>query len=182
MLNFNEVAMQCASGTSPAVMSAVIQVESGGNPYAIGVVGGRLERQPKTLDEAVETAESLAAAGWNFSVGLAQVNIANLKKFHMTFNEAFQPCANLHAGARILTDCYRNAVAHTENPRVAMREAFSCYYSGNFNRGFMSDRPGEIDYVHHVLRGMTVNVKPVVQNTDTYVVDSYYPTNSTSVF
>lgn len=29
------------------IMHHVVRVESSGNPYAIGVVGGRLQRQPK---------------------------------------------------------------------------------------------------------------------------------------
>lgn len=56
------------------VMHHVVRVESSYNPYAIGVVGGRLVRQPRTLDEAVSTARMLEQRGLNFSVGLAQVN------------------------------------------------------------------------------------------------------------
>lgn len=36
-------------------MARIVAVESSRNPYAIGVVGGRLERQPKTAGEAVAT-------------------------------------------------------------------------------------------------------------------------------
>ena len=56
------------------VMHHVVRVESSGNPYAIGVVGGRLQRQPKNLAEAVATAKMLEQKGFNFSLGLAQVN------------------------------------------------------------------------------------------------------------
>src|SRR3989339_1535530 len=61
-----------------AVMQRVVAVESSYNPFAIGVVGGRLARQPRSLDEAVATARMLEAKGRNFSVGLAQVNRHNL--------------------------------------------------------------------------------------------------------
>jgi len=56
------------------VMQHVVRVESSGNPYAIGVVGGRLARQPRNLSEAVVTAQMLEQQGYNFSLGIAQVN------------------------------------------------------------------------------------------------------------
>jgi type IV secretion system protein VirB1 len=115
---------------SPEVMQHVVQVESGANPYAIGVVGGQLERQPRDLSEALATAQMLDAKGYNFSVGLAQVNRANLERYGLdSYRKAVCPCANLSAGARILADCYTSA--HGNWPK-----AFSCYYSGNFTTGF----------------------------------------------
>lgn len=41
------------------IMQHVVRVESSGNPYAIGIVGARLQRQPKNLTEAVATAKML---------------------------------------------------------------------------------------------------------------------------
>jgi len=115
---------------SPEIMQHVVHVESSANPYAIGVVGGQLERQPRNLSEALATAQMLDAKGYNFSVGLAQVNRANLERYGLgSYREAFGTCANLSAGARILADCYTSA--HGDWPK-----AFSCYYSGNFTTGF----------------------------------------------
>jgi type IV secretion system protein VirB1 len=115
---------------SPEIMRHVVHVESSANPYAIGVVGGQLERQPRNLSEALATARMLDAKGYNFSVGLAQVNRANLERYGLgSYREAFGTCANLSAGARILADCYTSA--HGDWPK-----AFSCYYSGNFTTGF----------------------------------------------
>ncbi|MGP5829257.1 transglycosylase SLT domain-containing protein [Pseudomonas aeruginosa] len=48
MLDFMVLAQQCAPTVAPQTMAAVVQVESSFNPYAIGVVGGRLQRQPKS--------------------------------------------------------------------------------------------------------------------------------------
>src|SRR5271163_2302233 len=76
-LDFVALAQQCAPQVSPVTMAAIVRTESGFNPYAIGVANGRLVRQPASLDEAVSTARALAAGGWNFSAGLAQVNHAN---------------------------------------------------------------------------------------------------------
>ena len=73
-------ALQAAYG-DPEVMEYVVQVESHGNPYAIGVVGGRLLRQPRNLDEAMATAHMLDAGNHDYSLGLAQVHRANLRSF-----------------------------------------------------------------------------------------------------
>lgn len=123
--------MGCTGLAVPAnVMHHVVQVESSFNPYAIGVVGGRLARQPRTLDEAVATARMLEARGLNFSLGLAQVNRYNLGKYGLgSYAKAFSKCPNLQAGSRILAEC------HGRSGRD-WGKAFSCYYSGNFVTGF----------------------------------------------
>ncbi len=111
------------------VMQHVVRVESSRNPFAIGVVGGHLARQPRSLEEALATVEMLRAEGYNFSVGLAQVNRYNLAPYGLkNYAEAFDVCANLQAGARILRECYDRA--------QDWGKAFSCYYSGNFVTGF----------------------------------------------
>ena len=93
------------------VMQHVINVESSRNPYAIGVVGGALVRQPKALDEALATVRMLEEKGYNFSIGLAQVNRYNLGKYGLdSYEKAFQQCPNLQAGSRILAECYKRPV------------------------------------------------------------------------
>ena len=112
-----------------AVLQHVVRVESGFHPYAIGVVGGRLARQPRNLPEAVATARMLEQQGYNFSLGLAQVNRYNLKRQGLnSYEQAFGSCDNLRAGSRILQECYQRA--------GDWGKAFSCYYSGNFTTGF----------------------------------------------
>lgn len=115
---------------SPRVMQHIVQVESGANPFAIGVVGGRLARQPQNMEEALATARMLESKGYNFSVGIAQVNRANLGRYGLdSYRKAFDTCDNLAAGARILAHCLDRA-------RGDWGKAFSCYYSGNFTTGF----------------------------------------------
>lgn len=111
------------------VMQHVVHVESSRNPFAIGVVGGYLARQPRNLDEALAAVRLLKDEGYNFSVGMAQVNRYNLAKYGLnTYAEAFEVCPNLKAGSRILRECYDRA--------LDWGKAFSCYYSGNFVTGF----------------------------------------------
>jgi type IV secretion system protein VirB1 len=127
---------QCAPDVHPVTMQAVVRTESGGNPYAIGVVGGHLARQPRTLDEALVTADALARAGRNYSVGLAQVNRNHLADYGLTGAAAFDACRNLQAGADILARCYAKATSRGQAGQVALRDGLSCYYSGNFQTGY----------------------------------------------
>jgi type IV secretion system protein VirB1 len=69
----------------PPIMQAVVHVESSYNPYAIGVVHGRLVRQPHNAAEAVATAEYLSSMGRNFSLGIAQVNRYNLARYGLNY-------------------------------------------------------------------------------------------------
>lgn len=149
MLDFNALAQQCAPDVHPVTLQAVVRTESGFNPYAIGVVGGHLVRQPHSRDEAVATARALEAQGINFSMGLGQVNRTNLARYGLTYETAFDPCANLGAGSAILHDCYQRAVASMGQGAAALRAAISCYYSGNFVRGQQADADGT-SYVQRV--------------------------------
>lgn len=136
--------MGCQDLAVPAeVMQHVVRVESSFNPYAIGVVGGRLVRQPKTLPEALATVRMLEQRGYNFSVGLAQVNRKNLGKYGLdSYEKAFQACPNLQAGARILAECYSRS-------NESWPKSFSCYYSGDFTTGF---RHGYVQKIYASIR------------------------------
>jgi len=169
MLEFLALAQECAPTVAPQTMAAVVSVESGYNPYAIGVVGGRLARQPKSRDEAVATAQQLEADGWNFSLGVAQVNRYNLPKYQITYEQAFDACTSLRVGSKILEDCYVRASKRTPEPQAALHAAISCYYSGNFTRGFKPDVAGKPSYVQKVLASAGVQPKaiPVVPSIQT---------------
>jgi type IV secretion system protein VirB1 len=123
--------MHCPGLAVPVdVMHHVVNVESAFNPYAIGVVGGHLVHQPDNLPEALATVHMLESRGFNFSLGLAQVNRYNLGKYGLdSYEKAFQACPNLQAGARILAECYNRSGND-------WGRSFSCYYSGNFVTGY----------------------------------------------
>lgn len=134
----------CPNLAVPAeVMHHVVQVESGANPFAIGVVGGQLVRQPASLDEALATVRMLDAKGYDYSLGMAQVNRRNLGRYGLdSYAKAFDACANLAAGAQILAECY----GRSGND---WGKAFSCYYSGNFVTGY---RDGYVQKVYASMR------------------------------
>ncbi|AIO36566.1 transglycosylase SLT domain protein [Burkholderia cenocepacia] len=165
-LDFMSLAQQCAPQIAPVTMAAIVRTESGFNPYAIGVVHGRLQRQPSSAAEAIATVRALEAGGWNFSVGLAQVNRANWPAYGLTTESAFDPCRNLAAGAAILQGCFaaaRNrqfrARAITQaDVQTALRASLSCYASGDFSTGY---RTGYVQRVVDNAAGQSLSVPTV---------------------
>lgn len=172
-VDVSAMVQQCAPQVHPATMQAIVRTESGGNPYAIGVVGGRLARQPRTLAEAVATAASLEQGGWNYSVGLAQVNRSHFAQYGLTGAGAFDACQNLMAGADILSRCYTQAARGTKPQQVALRDGLSCYYSGNFTTGY---RTGYVQRV--VMSAAPVSAQTVVPAIDTRGAIPVIPTRS----
>ena len=147
MIDVAVLVLSCAPLVAQDTAHALIQVESGGNPFAIGVVGGALVRQPKSLPEAVATVTALESAGWNYSVGLGQINKRNFERYGLSPATAFEPCANLTAMQGILGECFFRASRRTgrrESPQAALRDAFSCYYSGNFLTGHRHGYVGKV--------------------------------------
>lgn len=158
MLPGLEMMMGCPNLAVPAeVMQHVVNVESSHNPFAIGVVGGQLARQPQNLGEALATVRMLEEKGYNFSVGLAQVNRANFGKYGLdSYEKAFDLCSNLAVGARILSDCYASSGSD-------WGKAFSCYYSGNFVTGYRDGYVQKIyDSINRSVRiAGNANVAPI---------------------
>ena len=147
MIDLAALVLTCAPLVAQDTARALIQVESGGNPFAIGVVGGALVRQPINLPEAVATVAALEAAGWDYSVGLGQINKRNFERYGLSPATAFEPCANLTAMQGILGECFSRAsrgVARNAPKQAALRDAFSCYYSGNFLTGHQHGYVGKV--------------------------------------
>ena len=144
-LTFIAMTTLCAPLVHPSTAQAIVSTESSFNPLAIGVVAGALQRQPRSLEEALATAQDLRARGRDFSVGLGQINVRNLDRFGMSMADGFDSCKNLAAMQTVLRDCYERADSKDE-PQSVLRRALSCYYSGNFSTGF---RHG---YVSRVVR------------------------------
>jgi len=139
------LALTCAPQVDPRTSQALVAVESSGNPYAIGVVGGALVRQPQHQAEAIATAKALQAAGWDFSLGLAQINVRNLQRLGLSHAQGLDPCTNLQAMQTLLGECLQRAQGvKREAEQLHLRRALSCYYSGNFTAGFAHG------YVHRV--------------------------------
>lgn len=144
---------QCQQLQQAPLMQQIVRVESSGNPFAIGVVGGHLVRQPRSLEEAVATAASLESLGRNYSVGTGQINRVHFKRLGWRENVAtgFDTCSNLRASYGVLQACYDKALRAGYAPTAsggaysAVHAALSCYYSGDLTAG------ARLGYVSRVL-------------------------------
>lgn len=156
-MDFALLMKTCAPEVHPVTLSKVVATESSAHPYAIGVVGGRLERQPRSLGEAVATVRSLRSQGVDFSAGLGQINVRNWARLGLDERSVFEPCRNLASAQTILRECFVRAAGG--DPQLALRRAFSCYYSGNFTTGFSHG------YVAKVVRAPATPLRPAARPT-----------------
>ena len=140
---FLSIATICAPLVHSSTAQAIASTESAMNPHAIGVVAGRLERQPRSLPEALATAEQLRSQGRNFSIGLTQINVHNLERLKLSVADAFDGCKNLQAMQTVLGECFGRASAGVDT-QTSLRRALSCYYSGNFTTGFRQGYVGRV--------------------------------------
>ena len=147
---FEQLVKRCAPDVHPQTMRALVTTESSHNPYAIGVVDGALAKQPRSRDEALQAIEELVGKGANFSLGLAQVNRYNLERYGQTYESILDACTNIRVGADILKECFTRAIKRTQNDQQALRDALSCYYSGNFRRGYEPENGGS-SYVERII-------------------------------
>jgi type IV secretion system protein VirB1 len=144
---------QCAPMVDHQLMMRVISVESSHNPYAIGVVNAHLQRQPQNITEAKATAQFLENAGYNYSVGLAQINRSNFSRFNLNFDSVFDACTNLNAGGQILRECINRASVQGYQADIT-HKALSCYYSGQLNSAVGTQ------YANKVLAKLSINTNP----------------------
>ena len=132
-----ELLLACAPHVAPATLEAVIRVESGGNPLAVNVNGLPVQPPPAAdAAGAARTALSYIQRGFSVDIGLMQVNSRNLAALGMTVERVFDPCANIQAGAAILTARYADAARRQGEGQAALRAALSAYNTGDFVRGF----------------------------------------------
>lgn len=130
------VAQQCAPAIHWETMSALIDVESKSEQWAINDNRSKKRYSPKSLEEAVNIAEQLISEGRSVDLGLAQVNSANLPKLGISVADAFNTCKNLAAAQTVLNGNYRRAMASGyAYGQPALQAALSAYNTGSFTRG-----------------------------------------------
>ena len=108
-IDFAVLAQVCAPWVAPQTMAAIVKTESSFNPYAIGVNGAKLTRQPANKEEAIVTAQWLIAHGYSVDLGLGQINSYNLRKYGYSVSDAFDLCKNMTLSASILEHNYQSA-------------------------------------------------------------------------
>ena len=126
---------RCAPHLGPVTMSAIVQVESGGDPLAIGDNTTRESYHPRDRATAEALADELVAAGHSLDLGIAQINQANLARLGLNLKTVFDPCANLGAASAILAQNYAISKRRFGAGQVALRHALGMYNAGSLDAG-----------------------------------------------
>jgi len=130
---------------SPDVVLAVAKTESGFDPLAIHDNSTGLAPEAKNRADAVSIAARLISLGHSVDLGFMQINApANLAKTGLTVQSAFDQCASIRAGARVLLDGYDGG-GTPEDEQASVLRALSRYNTGNASGGFYNG------YVNKVL-------------------------------
>ncbi len=126
----------CAPNIGRRTMTAIVRVESGGNPLLIR--DNTLDRTfvPHDARQGSVWAHQLLALRHSVDLGISQINDANLPRLGMTVREAFDPCINIHGGATILASDYRAAATEFGAGQYALRRAIGAYNSGSLYAGY----------------------------------------------
>lgn len=139
------LAHQCAPSVAAETLVSVVHTESHFNPYAIGInAKGVAAPDPVNRASAAAAARTLIARGYNIDLGLGQINSANLKWLGLSVEDAFDPCRNLAAAARVLSGNYLSVVRSSPSTEAAIATAVSMYNTGSRSRGFGNGYVGRV--------------------------------------
>jgi len=140
---------RCLPAVPLTMLSAIIRVESGGNPNAMQIDFPRalltqwhlpegtlrLKRQPGTQREALEWLDYFERRGIFVDLGLMQVSTAEAQRRGLPVESLLDPCFNLRAGWQILESAYQLEVKTYGPGQEALRHAISRYNTGDTQRG-----------------------------------------------
>lgn len=129
------LASQCAPNVAPQTVAAIVQTESHGRPFALNVNGGSQPPAQINAASAAATAQRYIAAGYSVDLGLGQINSRNMRWLGLTWETVFDPCTNIAALGKVLTQNYSASIAGRD-PQTALRVALSLYNTGSSSRGF----------------------------------------------
>jgi len=131
ILYISSLCTQCGTSIDPSITRAIIQVESGGNPYAIGDNTTRKSYYPESQSEAVQLAADLISQGHNLDMGLMQINSWHLGRNGVSLESVFEPCDNIKTGTGILSGFLKK---YDGQPQ-AFFKALSAYNTGSAWKG-----------------------------------------------
>lgn len=120
---------------TPDLVKKIVDVESGGHPYAVHVNGADLSLKSSSAQEAEAVAQKYIQRGYSVDMGLMQVNSRNLPKLGFTVRDMFDPDKNIQAGKQIFAEFHRAASERYQDQHSVLRAALSAYNTGSFTRG-----------------------------------------------
>lgn len=89
------------------ILVAIAKVESGFRPFVINInQNGKSVKviNPKSLQEAVVYLQYLHQNGFNYDVGVGQINVSNIKRLGLNPVDLLNPCNNIKVSAYILKE------------------------------------------------------------------------------
>lgn len=111
------LAASCAPQVAAETIAAIAQTESGRDPLAIHDNSTRESHHPAEKGEAAALARQLLRAGHSIDVGLMGINSDNWSWLGLSLEDAFEPCASIRAGAKVLTSL---SVYNSGSPRAGI--------------------------------------------------------------
>lgn len=144
--------MECGTGVHPETLHAIVKTESTGNPYVIANVTDNESYYLTSEEEAISKAKELESSGKKYSAGLMQIYSGNFSAYNLTSDNVFNFCKNISTGADILSKCFIKSKEENEETDMDshLEKALSCYYSGNFKRGFIKDENINSSYIDRI--------------------------------
>ncbi|WP_299239911.1 lytic transglycosylase domain-containing protein [Sulfurihydrogenibium sp.] len=89
------------------LLVAIAKIESGFRPWVINInQNGRSVKviNPKSVEEAAIYLQYLHDNGYNYDVGVGQINVRNIKRLGLRPQQLLDPCNNIMVSAYILKE------------------------------------------------------------------------------
>jgi type IV secretion system protein VirB1 len=126
---------RCAPEIAPSTMTAIVRVESGGDPLAIGDNTARRSYHPGNRASGEALARRLLEEGHSVDLGVAQIDNVNFVRFGVNVHTIFDACTNVSVGAKILAGNYAIARQRYGSGQTALRHAIGMYNTGQLDAG-----------------------------------------------
>ena len=152
---FLALANRCAPEVAPGTLAAVASTESGFNTLAIHDNTTRQSMRPLDAPGAIAVAKRLIAAGHSVDLGLMQIDSANLTHLGLTVATAFDACASVRAGGKLLAQDYKQP--NGQGRQAALLAALSRYNTGSAWQGFQN---GYVNRVVSTARYVVPEIDP----------------------
>jgi len=145
-------------------MASVLRTESGFDPNALHVngPGGGYIRPASREDAIVAAIDLIVVQRKSVDLGLGQINSGNLPALGITIADAFDPCKNLAASAKLLAAGYMAAAQTRAEPQSALRAALSQYNTGDPVRGIGNGYVGRVEQAARYLVPEIAALPPAV--------------------
>jgi hypothetical protein len=122
---FIALAERCAPGVQINELTAIVRQASGFQPFVLSTVEGRkaIAVQATSKAEAIGLATEMTMAGQRVRIGLAGVDSRDLDRLKVSLADAFEPCPNIKAAARLMSEDPRRLDPISTKPQRELRPA-----------------------------------------------------------